>query len=268
MYTKKMPLLTLTITFLMLFAGPISCRAFEKLKIEYTITEACRLCDMCGGRGIVPKKGLEIVEFGDENSSSYEVCPKCNGNKFIKSEGEGWVNYYTKNVGVISFSPEAKRQKLFNSKRYRREFLNKYFFVDYVLVVTKTSKAADIAKLPKALQIIHYLKLEMNSLKKAVVDRETGKTTFEFIYSPTVKEAAKKASETQNINKTDTDEFDTLAEDKAKPKKEDLLVEDDAYDEPVPLYLSFGSQVIKDKTEQALKDKIIAIKKKYHILYD
>jgi Zn finger protein HypA/HybF involved in hydrogenase expression len=259
-------IILLSIVSLMIFAVQSKMSALEKLKIEYTITETNRLCDQCGGRGTVMDKDITRVEFGEENTQAPKNCPKCNGKKFITEAGKGGIDYYTKNIGIISFSPEAKRQKLFATKKYRKRFLDKYFSVDYILVVTKKTKQADIDQLPKALRRLHYLNLELKSIKKAEIDRTKGETKFELIYEPP-KETTAQTSASQRDNNEAEDEFD---EDKDTDAIKDSkrAIEEDKQEEPTRLYLSFRSNIIKKKTETATKKQIIELKNKYHLLYD
>jgi len=259
-------IILLSMVSLMVFAVQSSMSALEKLKIEYTITETNRLCEYCGGRGTVTGKDITRVEFGEESNKAPESCPKCSGSKFITEVGRGGVDYYTKNIGVIAFSPEAKRQKLFATKKYRKRFLDKYFSVDYILVVTKETKKADIEKLPKALRRLHYLDLELKSIKKAEIDRAKGETKFELIYEPP-KEVNTRTSVSQRGNDEAEDEFD---EDKDTDAIKDSkrAIEEDKEEEPPRLYLSFRSNIIKKKTEAAAKKQIVELKNKYHLLYD
>jgi hypothetical protein len=267
---KQINIIFLATVGLMLFSAPTGwSKSLEKLKIEYSITEMNRMCDRCSGRGTVVKKDLERVEFGEDNDSAPESCPKCSGSKFIKAEGTGGVDYYTKTVVVTAFSPDAKRQKLFDTKKYRKKFLNKYFFVDYVLVVTKDSKQADIDKLPKALQKLHYLQLQFVSVKKAQIDREKGETKFELIYMPKEKTANSTAANNSKQKSNDDleDDFDEDSDNDGLVKTAAAIFEEDE-GEPQRIYLSFRSETTKKKVLAATEEEIIATKKKYHLLYD
>ncbi len=264
---------------LLLLAGSMgwSKTKNKRRTIEYAIVEVNKLCDRCGGRGTVSKKDLETTtEFGEDNKATVESCPKCNGTGFLKEEGTGGVDYYSKTVIVISFSPDAKRKKLFASRKYRKRFLDKYFGSDYILVATKETRQADIDKLPKALKKLHYLKLQLTSINRAPVDREKGETKFELIYLPKEKEAnSGNAGRVEPQVKDnfdddfaeDDDSGDAGAGDPGVVKKvKSIFVEEE--EEPQRIYLSFRSNRIKKRVLAATKKEIIDTKKKYHLLFD
>ena len=258
---------------LVLFASQISWSKAKNKKqtIEYAIVEVNKLCDLCGGRGTIKKELEETTDFGEDDKDKVESCTKCSGSGVLKEEGTGGVDYYSKTVIVISFSPDAKRKKLFASKKYRKRFLDKYFGVDYILVATKESKQADFDKLTKGLKKLHYLKLQLNSINKALVDREKGETKFELIYLP--KEKAEKSNETSNNSQQRNNNFeeDNFTEDNEESngvvkKVKDVFVEEE--EPPQRIYLSFRSNTIRKRLLTSTKKEIIETKKKYHLLYD
>ncbi len=286
---------TLLLTIALLFCFSLIPNCWSKnLKIEYPITQMVRLCDKCGGRGKILNSDFSSLNIGENNSNTnnYITCPECNGEKVIKEEGEAATEYHTKTVAVISVSPDAKRQKLFASRYYRRKFLNKYF-ADYVLVVTKSTRKADIAKLKTALQQLDYLKLQLNSIQKAEVDRKNRKNSFEYIYTlekngntvnnrqhleenneddlpplpdNDMTQDQKLSPDDKSINDLDTlnPDPDSLTDKVSKVKK--TLTEKPA--EPPRLYLVFNSNRAKDRAEEMTKQRILEIKKKYHLLYE
>ena len=288
-----MKTLSLTISLLLCFS--LMPSAWSKiLKIEYPITQMVRLCDKCDGRGKILNSDFSSLSIGDSNSdtNNYITCPKCNGEKVLKEEGDAATEYHKKTVAVISFSPDSKRQKLFASRYYRRKFLNKYF-ADYVLVVTKSTRKADIAKLKTALQQLDYLKLQLNSIQKAEVDRGTRKTTFEYIY--TVDKKGNAANNRPRLEQHGDDDLPPLPGDEMTQDKDPLSGNNNGDDldnlnpddesltkkvskvketitkqpaEPPRLYLSFGSNRAKDLAKQRTEQRILEIKKKYHLLYE